>query len=78
MKSIISKTIIVSCLVLMCGCISTTVEPVVQTTKTWENHYYSSEDARTALESVQLEEGESIWVLSNSTFKRVLSNVKAK
>jgi len=58
------------------GCISFTVEPKVETTKSWEGHFMNTNDFRNAVRDIQLSEGESVWVLSNRTLSRVLKNVK--
>ncbi len=58
------------------GCIS--YEPKVETTKHWENHYFTTNDFYNATTNISLENGESIWVLSNSTLSRLLKNVKDK
>ena len=58
------------------GCISLTVEPKIETTRPWEGHYMNAKDFSDAVRDVRLEEGESVWVLSNRTLSRVLKNVK--
>lgn len=58
------------------GCISFTIEPRVETTKPWEGHYMCTNQIRRAVDGIKLEEGESVWVLSNRTLSRVLKNVK--
>ncbi len=58
------------------GC--TSYEPKVETTKSWENHYFTTNDFHKATGSIELERGESIWVLSNSTLSRLLKNIKDK
>jgi hypothetical protein len=73
MNKIISFLII---LISLCGCIS--YEPKVETIKTWENHYFTTNDFYKATENIKLEKGESIWVLSNSTLSRLLRNIKEK
>lgn len=59
-------------LLLAAGCAST---PKVETTKQWEGHYFNRNDAKAAVESIVLEKNESVWILSNSTLKRLLTNV---
>lgn len=61
---------------LFLGC--STYEPKVETTKRWENHYFTTNDFYKATSDITLEKGESIWVLSNSTLSRLLKNIKDK
>lgn len=63
-------------LLLLCGCIGQQIS--IEATKSWENHYFSVEEFKAGTESIQLEKGETIWVLSNKTLKRTLENVKGK
>lgn len=58
----------------MTGCISS--EIVVEPTRQWEGHFYTTNEVQFATQRMQLNEGESVWILSNSTLKRVLKNVK--
>lgn len=51
------------------GCISI-VE--VQPTETWEGHYMTVEEFQSNTSNIELDEGTSIWVLSNHTLKRLL------
>lgn len=55
------------------GC-TTIKEPVVETTKPWENHYYSVEQFQNGTKDIKLEKSESVWVISNRTLSRVLKN----
>lgn len=50
------------------------VDPV----KSWEGHYKSTNDFYKATKNIQLENDESIWVLSDKTLNRVLKNVERK
>lgn len=50
----------------------------IQTTKQWEGHYKDIETFKMQTESIQLEKGESVWVLSDRTLSRVLKNVEKK
>ena len=59
-------------MLLAAGCAST---PKVETTKRWEGHYFNGNDVKAAAESIVLEKNESVWILSNSTLKRLLTNV---
>jgi hypothetical protein len=68
--------IVVMLIAALPGCISFTVEPKVETTKPWEGHFMSTNDFHRAVGGIELQEGESVWVLSNRTLSRVLKNVK--
>ena len=58
--------------ILCCGCCST---PKVESTKPWEGHYMTVDDFKQSTNVIDLDKNESIWVLSNSTLKRLLKNV---
>lgn len=60
-------------LILTCGCMHT-VE--INATKSWEGHYYDVESFKKAVENVQLDKNETIWVLSDRTLNRVLKNTE--
>ena len=68
------KKAIVIALAFFVGCIQ--IQPTVQTTKTYEGHFYDKSSAEEAVKSAQLQKGESIWILSNDTLKRVLKNCR--
>ena len=58
----------------LCGCVTKQIEaPVV---RTWEGRYESRKAAVTAAQTIQLENGESVWLLSSSTLKRLLKTTK--
>lgn len=60
--------------IALCGCITKQIEaPVV---RPWEGRYESGKAAVTAAQTIQLEKGESVWLLSNSTLKRLLKTTK--
>lgn len=59
---------------LIAGC--WTPQPVVESTEAWEGHYLSKDVAQEAVDKIELKEGQSIWILSNSTLKRLLTNVQ--
>lgn len=50
----------------------------VQTTKQWEGHYKDVETFKKQTDSMQLEKGESVWVLSDRTLSRVLKNIEKR
>ena len=59
---------------MLCGCITKQIEvPVV---RPWEGRYESREAAVAAAQTIQLEKGESVWLLSSSTLKRLLKTTK--
>ena len=60
--------------VILAGCI--TIEPVVENTKQWENHYMTVEDFHAKTKDIKLDKDESIWVLSNYTLNRLLKNTR--
>ena len=58
----------------LCGCVTKQIEaPVV---RTWEGRYESRKAAVAAAQTIQLENDESVWLLSNSTLKRLLKTTK--
>ena len=59
--------------ILLIGCVT---EPKVESTKPWENHYFTVEDFKQKTSSIQLDKDESIWVLSNHTLNRLLRSAK--
>ena len=61
---------------MLSGCMSKA--PVVQSTKPWENHYMDTASFYEGTKDIKLNEGESIWVLSNKTLARLLNNAGAK
>jgi len=74
MHKVIVITIIVA---LFGGCI--TVEPKIETTKTWEGRYTSLEAASKALDNAATTENDhQVWILQPSTLNRLLKNVSGK
>lgn len=60
--------------ITLCGCITKQIEaPIV---RPWEGRYESKKAAVTAAQTIQLERGESVWLLSSSTLKRLLKTTK--
>lgn len=72
-KMMIKKILLSALMLPLVSCMSTK-ELVVETTKPWENHYYSVEQFQNGTKGMQLEKGESVWVISNRTLSRVLKN----
>ena len=70
------KKIFAIAMILASGCISVNYEPTIEVVKPYEGHYMTTNDFYKATSNMQLEEGESVWVLSSRTLKRVLKNVK--
>jgi hypothetical protein len=58
------------------GCALIEKNPEVCPTESWEGHYMTEADFRRGTADIRLEKGESVWVLSNRTLKRVLKNVQ--
>lgn len=56
------------------GCI--TQSPNVESTKPWEGHYFTVEEFKEKTSSIELDEGESIWVIDNHTMHRLLKNTR--
>ncbi len=65
-------SLIMIALVLVAGCATS---PKVETTKPWEGHYFDTNSVSDAVQKIQLDKKESVWILSNSTLKRLLTNV---
>lgn len=57
----------------MSGCISGLK---VESTKPWEGHYFNVDDLKEKVEAIQLEENESMWLMSNHTLNRLLKNTR--
>lgn len=64
------KTAVAAFILVSCGCVSQNIE--IQPTNAWEGRYSDCETALEALRGCRLERGQSIWILSNRTLKRVL------
>lgn len=70
------KTIVIAALSLMLtGCITT---PQIETTEPWEGHYFSFDELKTKTDGQQLKEKQSLWLLSNTTLKRLLKDAGAR
>lgn len=64
----------VATLLTTAGCVTAQIEaPIV---RPWEGHYTSEKAAIQAVQIMRLERGESVWLLSNSTLKRLLKTTK--
>jgi len=61
---------------IITGCISVEHNVVIESAKTYEGHYMTVEEFKKGTESMQLQSGESVWVLSNVTLKRLLKNTE--
>ncbi len=68
------KKLLAIALGLLAGC--TVIQPIVQTTRPYEGHFYDKTSVEAAVQSIELQEGESVWILSNGTLKRVLKNCR--
>ena len=69
------RTLAIAACLFLAGCIT---EPKIETTSPWEGHYYSFDELKSKIENQQLEEKQSIWLLSNTTLKRLLKDAGAK
>jgi len=69
------KALIAAGALALGGCVTTTeIEaPVVMP---WEGRYETEEAAAEAVGRVKLGRGESVWLLSNSTLKRLIKTTK--
>ena len=65
-----AKAVMAAFMLFSYGCVSRNIE--IQPTNTWEGRYSDCETALEALRGCRLERGQSIWILSNRTLKRVL------
>lgn len=72
------KVIVVAIIAtLFGGCI--TIEPKIETIKSWEGRYISLEDASKALDNAATTENDhQVWVLQPSTLNRLLKNASGK
>lgn len=50
----------------------------IVTTGQWEGHYFSVEEFKKATEDISLRRNESIWVMSNTTFKKIINDILEK
>ena len=55
------------------GCIT---KPTIESTKPWEGHYYSVDELKEKVNTIQLDKDESMWLISNHTLNRLLKNTK--
>lgn len=69
------KTLTIASCLFLIGCIT---EPKIETTSSWEGHYYSFDELKNKIEDQVLEEKQSMWLLSNATLKRLLKDAGAK
>ncbi len=60
---------------LLAGCAT---QPVVEPTEVWEGHFFSTNQVQEAIQKIQLKDKQSVWILSNTTLKRLLTNVKGE
>ena len=63
--------------ILLTGCI-TTRNVEISTTRQWEGHYMSVSEFTNSTSNITLDEGESIWVLSNKTLYKLLEKHNGK
>ena len=70
LKSKVGVLVLAAGLLSAGGCVSEKIE--LTPTRQWEGHFMKQQDAQNAIWKCRLEKGESIWILSNATLKRVL------
>lgn len=75
MKKIFYYGLIIFTSVVFGGCVSNID---VQTVRPYENRYSNETELVEAARTVVLEKGESVWLLTNSTLKRLLTNLNRK
>lgn len=69
------KYLVVIICILTAGCAS---ELKIEPTSQWEGHYYSFDELQNNINGQKLEDKQSIWLLSNTTLKRLLKDSGAK
>ena len=67
------KTLAITLAAVVYGCMTDTK---VESTKTWEGHYFTVEEMHKATDQMQLDKDESIWIMSNHTLNRLLKNTR--
>jgi len=72
------KLLMAALVMLAAGCVSVERTIVIESAKPYEGHYMTVEDFRKGTENIQLQQDESIWVLSSVTLKRLLKNTESK
>ena len=55
------------------GC---TTKSTIESTKPWEGHYYSANELKEKVDTIQLDKDESMWLMSNHTLNRLLKNTR--
>ena len=55
------------------GCIT---NQTIESTKPWEGHYYSIDELKDKVGTIQLDKDESMWLMSNHTLNRLLKNTR--
>lgn len=74
----LKKILLVFIIAILAGCYTITYEPVIDTVYAYEGHFYNTNEFYNATQNIQLNDNESIWVLSNKTLKRILKNTERK
>lgn len=70
------RTFAVCAMLALAGCVT---EPKLEATKPWEGHCYTIESLKSKTDQIEaLDEGESIWIMSNHTLNRLLKNASGK
>ena len=55
------------------GCIT---KPTIESTKSWEGHYYTVDELKDKVDTIKLDKDESMWLMSNHTLNRLLKNTR--
>ena len=55
------------------GCIT---KSTIESTKTWEGHYYTVDELNDKVDTIKLDKDESMWLMSNHTLNRLLKNTR--
>ena len=67
------KTFAILAMLILSGCMT---EPKIEATKPWEDHYYTVDELKKIVDSIELDKDESIWLMSNHTLNRLLKNTR--
>lgn len=67
------KVILFCTLLVFSGCINNIQ---INSTKSWEGHYFTTNEFYNATKNIQLDKDETIWVLSDKTLNNVLKNLE--
>lgn len=69
------KYLIAIACIMLTGCMT---QPKIEPTSQWEGHFYSFDELKSKIDGQKLEDKQSIWLLSNTTLKRLLKDAGAR